>query len=827
VFSYRCPACGKQHHEDAPYEQAFDAPCLRCREMVHVTEELVSVASGRRVATLGGATRPARPGEGIQSTEDRVTRAGGEREEELSARQDVADRGALEKGNEADFADQEGAGDEESKGKAGKQNADALSPTERGRRRWLLITAAGVLVLAMLGTGGYFGYEAYRKNKTSQTADATKASKEKTTSKTNTTQTKVASASKEKGSASTKTETGAKASPAPKDKAAAPKDKPGAAKADAGKKGEPAKLEPAEPVVTARDDKLIRISAPRLSAELAADRAATNAKYKGALLEVSGIYQKTENKETVRPPLRPHLVFATDGPAILGDQLGSHTEPQRWLTLLSGRPCTIRGAYGADGVLHGCDLVPLMTAADELYKGKDLEVSGFVAEVGAGDVLNPFPRLVLEGETQSISTVECLFRTSDRERINDVPVEMPVVIRGTCRGRSFDGLTRRYVVRFDNCEPIFTSAPPADRPRVDAAHLLRAYDEDLRTTLYPKPGEERQLEGTISLAQLESELAANPKEFERKYRDQMLTVKGTSSSKGGLGGRLVLVSGDTNAVLRVECRFVPRVVKELDKGPTFVVRGYCTGLTDSKTLVLENCEPLDPSGRRDLRRLTAEFLPHTPGHSLTYDVAQPTSPDGKPRVVRMIFEQKEGGVVETVTTHVGRLKGASLFDPEEKNGAWIKSGAVRKVRLPGPSLKHRLGGGYVYVGTYESQRPNESQLVWRPALKIGARTGETWNWSENNTLHEYALTKFDTYQGQPSAVVRETIRVGKDPHHPGQIEHVYVKGVGEVERREVQRLTANEQRVVTELRLVDEPRPAADPKTAKPREPGAQTSKAD
>src|SRR5262249_24520978 len=138
---------------------------------------------------------------------------------------------------------------------------------------------------------------------------------------------------------------------------------------------------PAEPILKPRDDKLIRITAPRLSAELAANPVATNAKYKGALLEVSGMYEKTENKETVRPPLRPHLIFATEGPPILGDQLGSHTEPARWQTLRRGRPCTIRGAYGVDGVLHGCDLMPPTPPEDELFKGKDIEVSGFVAQV--------------------------------------------------------------------------------------------------------------------------------------------------------------------------------------------------------------------------------------------------------------------------------------------------------------------------------------------------------------------------------------------------------------------------------------------------------------
>ncbi|HMF14123.1 MAG TPA: hypothetical protein VKE94_17525, partial [Gemmataceae bacterium] len=226
-------------------------------------------------------------------------------------------------------------------------------------------------------------------------------------------------------------------------------------------------------------------------------------------------------------------------------------------------------------------------------------------------------------------------------------------------------------------------------------------------------------------------------------------------------------------------------------------------------------------GRRDQRRLTADFLPHTPGRTITYDLTQPSPLGGKPRIMRVLFEQKDRGVVETITTHVGTLQAASLFDPEEKNGGWIKSGVVRKVRLPGPSLRHRVGGGFVYVGTYDTRRSNEAELVWQPALKIGARTGETWSWSRDNARHEYTVAKFDTYQGQPSVLVRETITLGKDPHHPGQIEHLYVKGVGEVERREVLHLTSKEQRPVSELKLVQDARPLPDATAPKPAEASA------
>jgi hypothetical protein len=98
-------------------------------------------------------------------------------------------------------------------------------------------------------------------------------------------------------------------------------------------------------------------------------------------------------------------------------------------------------------------------------------------------------------------------------------------------------------------------------------------------------------------------------------------------------------------------------------------------------------------------------------------------------------------------------------------------------------------------------------LLFEPVLKVGAKAGATWRWSQADRTHEYKLVKFDSYQGQPSAIIHESIAAGKDPHHPTEIEHIYVKGVGEVERREYQRLTAKERRLIAERRLVDEPRP--------------------
>ena len=101
MFSYRCPSCGKQHRIDTPFEQTFDAPCLRCREIVHVTPELVYGAT----ETAGPAAKKGRINERIQPALARADRPEFEYEEE-SAKEDVDDPGALHKGNDVEWAAQ-------------------------------------------------------------------------------------------------------------------------------------------------------------------------------------------------------------------------------------------------------------------------------------------------------------------------------------------------------------------------------------------------------------------------------------------------------------------------------------------------------------------------------------------------------------------------------------------------------------------------------------------------------------------------------------------------------------------------------------------------
>src|SRR6516225_8735947 len=104
MFTYRCPACGKQHVVDTSFVNAFDAPCLRCREIVHVTEEIIYAADGTALASASLAAGRAGLAERVQPAIGRSRGGVAEGGEDGSAHKNVNDPGAVEKGHDADWA---------------------------------------------------------------------------------------------------------------------------------------------------------------------------------------------------------------------------------------------------------------------------------------------------------------------------------------------------------------------------------------------------------------------------------------------------------------------------------------------------------------------------------------------------------------------------------------------------------------------------------------------------------------------------------------------------------------------------------------------------
>ncbi len=232
--------------------------------------------------------------------------------------------------------------------------------------------------------------------------------------------------------------------------------------------------------------------------------------------------------------------------------------------------------------------------------------------------------------------------------------------------------------------------------------------------------------------------------------------------------------------------------------------------------------------------LTADFLPHVPGKSITYDIAVFGGHVGKKIddvARREIHHQSEKGLTETLATHKGPWIGKSLFD-EDVQGKWIAATKTKKIRasalMPGPVYYHRLSAGFVEIGDNEQDADGKIKqgadgkinIVWAPALKLGTQVGGKWTWDPPSGEHDYVLEKFDEYRGRPRAVIREKITRSANMMYPIEILHVYVKGIGEVERREWLHINKRgDKRLLLEKKLVEPPSRGAEPGRTEPKEP--------
>jgi hypothetical protein len=820
VFTYRCPGCGKQHVADKEPEQSFTATCLRCQGAIRVpgaaprdtpvqvqAEKTAVATRDRETKETEGATRlkgaitrqPARkkapPGRHAgREAAIQTQRAGARRPADKKVPPAGPDEiEGAEVGDPPTETPKESPSRDDPKAhpKAHPKADPKLASKPPQDRVWnKRIILAIVLGFVLVGGGVYvlFG-----------SSLALMFAGKKDTPKT---------------SPKTASKKPAKDKPPPNPSKPA-KDKPSKSVEPTKDAKSLDKPKPPEPVFKPTNNTLFRLSAARLSAELAEDEAVAHRKYHGALLEVTGAFAKVETRASVKPPGRPHYLFATDGPALRCDPLGGATPPNRWKALREGQIFTVRGAYRSDGYLHGCELLPPAPPADAKYKDKEVEIVGIVGAVslnGLGLGTDNFPTIQLEHPTDTTAVLVCLFRAADAEVVGKARPGDPVTIRGKCSGRRSE---LKHVVRVDNCQLVDTTAPTPPTVRLDLASLLWEYEEDLLPGLRPQPGKEERVKDPLTVRQLADQAAAGGKLLE-DYRHKLLTFKsGTVKLRTPYRREVELVSGDTDTPFKIRCRFTPSHFDEVGDRKTLTVRGVCTAMPDASTLQLDNCEVFDPA-RTDERRLTASFLPHTPGLNQTYDVAV-FGADDTARLVRQLHSQRAGGVTEVKTTHVYLSpKFTSVFSPgvQEK---WL--GYKRTRRVPQPItetvLSRRLSSKFVEVRE-RIQDKEETETAWQPVLKLRAREGDSWTWSYKNVEHGFKLVKFGRHQGRTSAEITESYQPTGSLYRV-EIRRVYVEGVGEVERRDLLVFNNRERRTVAEKRLVEDSAPptAKDPPVPK------------
>jgi hypothetical protein len=110
----------------------------------------------------------------------------------------------------------------------------------------------------------------------------------------------------------------------------------------------------------------------------------------------------------------------------------------------------------------------------------------------------------------------------------------------------------------------------------------------------------------------------------------------------------------------------------------------------------------------------------------------------------------------------------------------------------------------VQLGQDISSAKGAAERVWEPALKIGAHLGDTWRWTYANVDHDYQVAQFTEHRSRPAVVIVEKLTSRAEIHHPTEIRHIYVKNIGEVERREQRHITEKEKSGVAERRLVED-----------------------
>jgi hypothetical protein len=522
---------------------------------------------------------------------------------------------------------------------------------------------------------------------------------------------------------------------------------------------------------------------------------------------VSGLFGKLETVNIPKAGKYFRAVFQTEKGSVGCDLTGaSPGEMNRWRAMRPNQPFAVRGIYGRAAMLSRCQLLEPTAPADAKYAGKEIELTGLVA---AAQTAQEYPTLLLEPETNSLIEIRCVFRKDDLPNVKKVPVGTLVTVQGKCSGRQHK--TGRTFVQLDNCRFVTTTGPAPEVPRCDVRAFCREYEEDLRPFFLPERGLEDRHETPLTVTGLSVERKANPASL-NKYLHRVLTVSGRLGRRGDR--QLVLESPETDQPLKVTCHFTTEQFNNLADLKEYQVRGYCTEV--GMVMRLDNCEGDASVLRSAVPVLTADYLPHNPGNMLTYDLAA-YPPAVRPAVVvRQVWFQREGGLTETVITNSARFTGQTLLTI--KPGAWLTYPRTKKARLPGPVYLHKTLPKFIEFGQRAPRGQAQEPLA--PELKLGSKAGDSWELVRKNSKHVFTVERFETWRGRPSVVIKEVMVTPLSTYRESEIRHVYVKGLGEVERREWLRVTSTETKLVAEKRLIlpeDMPvSPGKGPKDKKP-----------
>lgn len=172
--------------------------------------------------------------------------------------------------------------------------------------------------------------------------------------------------------------------------------------------------------------------------------------------------------------------------------------------------------------------------------------------------------------------------------------------------------------------------------------------------------------------------------------------------------------------------------------------------------------------------LTESYFPFKPGRVLVYDVAALTGAGAT--VLRHRFTLSEEPMerdvtrAERETIKLGTLLGGTLLQ-----GGQVKW--TREVKQKSLFPFHFRGNSeHIEMGQHLT---NDARIYWEPILKLGTKPGDHWDWHGPAGVTRYEFLRVDRHKGRPAVVIQSTM----PPESAPQVTtHVYVEGVGEVER---------------------------------------------
>jgi hypothetical protein len=519
--------------------------------------------------------------------------------------------------------------------------------------------------------------------------------------------------------------------------------------------------------------RMVKFTAAQLARADARDVRATNQEFKGVAMEVRGMFLATTTVNPLRIPPRGeillktpgprlHAVFAEgDTPQVYCDLDKSATPVEVWKRLQLGQVITVRGIFNADRTLFDCELIRTSAAADDLYANREVGIIGTLESVTleGGD---GFPVMQLERDTRSLLDVKFAFRRPDVELLRSLRVGQAVTVAGTSKG------IRSKAIRFENCRIVSASDSGSGPLLVPINLVIREYEKDYATDEAAPAEADRGPPIALRAPQLAREYESDPAQASRRILNKAVILKGdVHQFLPNL--KKITLEGDTDQKVQVHCLFRASKFRELESlkaRDAIVVRGVCGGLQDKHILRIDECERVDKPVE-DAKTITAEYYPFKVGQKLVYDSA-----DASRSVRRRIFYYREGQIIEYATLRQGVLRGRGLL--EDGTVKWIKN-----LNLYAADVFHyRISQVYIEIGTNLKDARGRDTVVWEQVLKLGARAGDSWT----NGERLYSVTGFAEHQGRPAAMVLEKFKP-QGRAYPVQIAHVYVKDVGEVERR--------------------------------------------